>query len=117
MDHIMKDSPQPTANPETVPVEMVTAAAVQWEGVIYRGWSHARALEEAREAMKAKDANVFLKFLGASRTEEIPKGFLTSQDRFVNRREALRIALAANQIEDRYKNASCLQSFMIVRWG
>lgn len=71
------------------PVECITAAAIQWDGVTYslpKPARHGQVLHSVEDV------------LGAEKSAFATQGFLTSEGRFVNRVQALQIAHRANQI-------------------
>lgn len=95
-------------------VESLVGAAIEFKGKIYTGYSHDRALDNARESLRNTDD--FLPFLNAAIGDKIPKGFLTTKDRFVNRKEGIVIAKESKQLKEEYAEANVLQSFMVKKW-
>lgn len=96
--------------------ESLVGAAIEWRGKIYTGYSHDDALDNARNAIRAGSIDNLMPFLDASIAGSIPKGFLTTENRFVNRNKAFLIAKQSKQLKEEYADANTLQSFMISHW-
>lgn len=86
-------------------MEKIRSAAVRKKGVVYVCWAHTYH-EIMRMNLDAPD-NV-LKNDGDVRDSE--QGFVTSEGRFVNRKEAFLIADAAGQIKHKHGESNSLYS-------
>lgn len=98
----------------TTSIETIMGACIVWKGKSYFSYSHANALEQAREV--AKEDNELMKFLDAHMSDEMKKGFITSKDRFVDRMEAYEIAKNAGQLAEEYNDRISLESYMVKKW-
>jgi len=67
----------------------IISAAVRFDDQVFTGRDHAEAYAKAEKG-----------WLGPGRAVVPVMGFLTSDDRFVDRAEALEIAVRANQVPD-----------------
>ncbi|MCA9353995.1 MAG: hypothetical protein KC877_00560 [Candidatus Kaiserbacteria bacterium] len=90
--------------------ERVLGAAVQYNGEIFRGITHAHAFEQLREQLHVTnpeltegtdgDIKLFITRLQAANPDLVLDGFATSVGRFVSRAEALQIAEQAEQVRN-----------------
>jgi hypothetical protein len=84
----------------------IQSAAIRVLGKTFAGWSHDSACDHAHDELG-------LDFSRAYTSGKVEKGFLTDTGELVDRQQAMTIALAADQVTDKYLDCHALQSYML----